>query len=419
MDNHFDLTNDQIEMLRFFCLILIPDFKGEYYNMPYLNFVFKESDIQKITYYLRSMEVNEGQVTLNIRVHLPQREIASIVIDKVLAILNKTKKEYDDNPQDDSIYIWVSDYQEFFELLENIRVVFEDKSPYNNFNVTALLRTIWLRMGVTDINNVLIFLKRQLQFIKNDYLFNTYETNFREYNSLIVSYENRGNRDWFETNRHMRFFLKKLDEDSPSPFGYSYLYYSLPVIHYALIKEDDKPTCYIYGIQNLDNSKDEKVKELIQKERRRLRNKEVSPDFILALNLFIELLKSKGITHIKVPLLQVFNYTYHEHLGMYYKRELTESYSPEKIVELEELSKSKSISDEVQDYKENKDLCDKYYGKEDIISKNKTERLLETFKLVKEYYGNLEFMSEPFIEGDNLVCNIVNEKNINRKDMHK
>lgn len=406
-----DLTREQIDILEFFCLKLIPDFKGEEFNMPYLNFVFNDSDIKSIIHYLKSMEVKDNHVYLNIRIGFRNRQVDASVIDEVINILINTKKEYDTSPKEEVIYIRVPNGKEFFTLLSNIKKEFEKNFHFNSFKTTALLRTLWLRMGVSDINNIYAFLERQRLFIKNDYLFNTDETSFHKLGSLDVSYVNHGNEAWFETNRHIRIYIKKKKDNLPKHLDElenEYLYYCLPVIHYGLIKENNIPTCYIYGIQTLNSlNKNSDVKEVFQDLRVHLRNKEVSPDFIIALNFFIELLQEKGITRIKVPLLQVYNYEYHENLGKSYKQFLDKMYTKEERENLEKLHEQGDESRQVREYMDLKNAYKRCYGKEDIISKNKTERLLKTFALVNEHYGNLEFISDPFIEGDTLICNIV------------
>ena len=53
----------------------------------------------------------------------------------------------------------------------------------------------------------------------------------------------------------------------------------------------------------------------------------------------------------------------------------------------------------------------RFVDKQDIISKNKTERLLNTFLVMNEKYDNIEFMNDPFIEDDYLsVKTKVNKK---------
>lgn len=86
------LTKEQIEMLRFFCLKLIPDFKKETYNMPYLNFVFTKKDLEYISFYLKSMKLRDNQARLDIHMHLKERNVDVSIIDEVLSILKKLEK---------------------------------------------------------------------------------------------------------------------------------------------------------------------------------------------------------------------------------------------------------------------------------------------------------------------------------------
>lgn len=246
------LTSEQIEVLRLFCLKLIPDFKGEFYNMPYLNFVFNDADINSIKNYLESMEIKDDQVYLNIHVGMHDRKVDASVINEVIDILVNTKKEYEETEYEETeyeetqdknaIYISVSNAKDFFTLLGEITQKFEDNYNHNSMTTTSLLRTLWLRMGASDTNNIYAFLYRQKEFIKNDYLFNMDETKFHKLGDLDISYVNRGNEAWFETNRHIHFYIKKKKdkkENELNEFENDYLYYSLPVIHYGLIKEDN------------------------------------------------------------------------------------------------------------------------------------------------------------------------------------
>ncbi len=145
------------------------------------------------------------------------------------------------------------------------------------------------------------------------------------------------------------------------------------------------------------------MKKFVQ--RKKLRNKNVSPNFTISLKIFIDILKEKGITTIKVPLLQVFNYDFHQKMSEKFRDKMV-SYSSEKIQALE----SMTDTDEARKFKNIKELYEKYFNKEDIISANKTERLLNTFYLVAEKYDDIELITEPFIESDNLVCKINYQK---------
>ena len=70
-----------------------------------------------------------------------------------------------------------------------------------------------------------------------------------------------------------------------------------------------------------------------------------------------------------------------------------------------------NLTDKVLDYIHDKNMYYRFVDKQDIISKNKTERLLNTFIIMNEKYDNIEFMNEPFIEGDYLIIkNKINKK---------
>lgn len=405
-----DLSIEEIEMLNFFCFRLLKECSDETSDMSYIKFIFNDSDYDKIIMYLEKIKSRGQAFTINIKTNFSNRFVSFGEIERVIELVKKSKDDYIDNYNENINYIRITDLKEFLQLLNEIVRKFDENARFNNFNATALLRSIWLRMGTNDINNVNNFLKRQLEFIKNDYLFSTNETTFKEINGICISYLNHGNEDWFETNRHIKVFLKREVGKTFSQFlgtTIKYEYYTLPVIHCAFIKENNEASCYVYGIQNLKNTKkDEVINALIHDEKKRLRNKNVSPDFIIALKIFIDLLKEKGITTIKVPLLQVFNYDFHQSLGEKYHRKMA-SYSPEQIKDLEWLNATDYA---IEEYENTKRQYARYYNKEDIISSNKTERLINTFYLVSEMYDNIDIVTESFIEEDNIICKIKYQK---------
>lgn len=62
--------------------------------------------------------------------------------------------------------------------------------------------------------------------------------------------------------------------------------------------------------------------------------------------------------------------------------------------------------DEFIAYNEAKAQESRFYEKEDLISANKTERLVYTFYLLAEKYDDIEIITEPFVESDHLICKI-------------
>ncbi len=154
-----------------------------------------------------------------------------------------------ENNADESVpTIIVKDEYDFFNYLtditNNLVRLYNVYGDHYSARALAILvmRRIWLRMGVTDFNNVEKFLNRQLQFIKNDkfdsYKFEQKYTNLYDYDVYIKS---NLNTTWDETSRNMSFKIKDKEGNI----------HSLPHIHYDIA---DDNTCYIYGIQNDCNS---------------------------------------------------------------------------------------------------------------------------------------------------------------------
>ena len=163
-------------------------------------------------------------------------------------------------------------------------------------------------MSPSDINDVNSFLEKQLSFLYYDDILPYDKSYFKKYDDMDIYYQNMDNEEWFETNNNITFSFVKNNNDTFS-------IYDLPSIHYAFNKENNVDICYIYGIQNISNEKNDIIKEKIKPLKKQLQNKYVSQDFVLSLKLFIDFLRENEIYTIKVPLLQVFNYQYHENLS--------------------------------------------------------------------------------------------------------
>ena len=313
----------------------------------------------------------------------------ALIDEKTTNYLKKIKDEYDINfNNNEYIYIRVDDYRMFFFFLNEIKNAYSKIIDHRDRMINDFINSLWIRMGQSDINNVNDFLRTQLIFLYTSNIFSSqYDFSlhnnkfFGIYNDLTIQYRNRYNPTWFESNNNITFYFRYKDDKNKH---YSY---TLPSVHYGLTYEDDKAVCYIYGIQQLSCCNDDIVKEKIQPLRKEQRNKYVSPDFIIALKFFINLLNENGFYTIKVPLLEVYNYAYHKHF-------------------------SRNIKKSPRTYPYH--FIDKFVNKEEIISKNKTERLVETFMVLSEKYDNIEFLSDPFIESDCLVINI---KRANKKEI--
>lgn len=363
------------DILILFLNNIIPDMKGTELDLTYIKFVFSDEALE---------------------------EMAKYNIESV-DYLRKIKKEYETEiKNNEDVYIKVNDYKSFFFLLKEITMAFDNTQYGRLRDCYELLESIWLKMSPDDINNINLFLKKQLIFLRNANLIPYHYKFYKNYQDIPVYYRNRSNTEWFETANNILFSFERKNNKNNDILQNDY-YYHLPSIHYALTKENGNGVCYIYGIQNIEKEKDEVLKERIQPLRRKLRNKYVSPDFIIALKLFIDLLADNHIYTIKVPLLQVFNYPYHKHLS----RKIKKAYEGyENKEELERKLKEGSRENMVLFYEHTKKMYEKFVGKEDIISKNKTERLVEAFMVMSEKYDNIEFLTDSFIESDYLLINI-------------
>ncbi len=377
------------EIIKQFLTRTIPDMNSREYDLPYIKFVFNDEAINEMEKLSKSESIN----------YLKQIQ---------MDYKNGIKNEED-------IFIVIKDYQKFFNLLDKIVRTYAKREYRGLLENIDFIRSIWLRMSPSDIEDVNSFLERQLNFLNYDERFKYQEEFYKKYDEFDITYQNKCNTEWFETNNYLAFAISRktksegIDEYLGLPC--SYHYYKLPAIHYAFTKENDEMVCYIYGIQNMMNAlKDEEIKKRIQPLRKELSNKYVSPDFVISLKLFVELLNEYNVTNIKVPLLQVFNYTYHNHLS----DSISDSYLSygDEREELEKNYLEGNLTDKVLDYIHDKNMYYRFVDKQDIISKNKTERLVNTFLVMNEKYDNIQFMNEPFIEGDHLLIKIKTNKKI-------
>ena len=385
------------EIIKQFLTKTIPDMNSMEFDLPYIKFVFDDKGLEEMSKYINNVEYdNELEKMKN-----------------SIAYLKDIKNNYQKDLQnEEDIYIRIDDYQKFFFLLNEIVKTYASKEHRRLLQSINFIKSIWLRMSPSDIEDVNTFLEKQLSFLKYDDILDYHKNLYKKYQEFDIIYENKSNEDWFETNNHIDFSLRRkveIKEDKSnflSLFKDNDKYYDFPSIHYAFNIENDNPVCYIYGIQNIDNNrKDEIIKENIQDIKKQLRNKFVSSDFILSLKIFIDFLNDNNIKNIKVPLLQVFNYAYHKHLSDSLD-DAYQAYTLEEKLDLEQSYKSGDRSDKVLDYIHDKKMYNKFTNKQDMISKNKTERLINTFLIMQEKYNNIEFINDPFIEGDYLMIKI-------------
>lgn len=353
-----------------------------------VKFVFSKEDIELLEYLVNNKKSKDYKYYL-----YPKD------IEKVITQLKYNLLEYLYERKDNNYYIYIEDIERFTKLLSKLNKSIKKGLNGDGYDFSDyILESVWLRMSPNDYDNIYNFLEKQIAFSNSNYFTvpsieskeykkSTYHTNLLDYK---VFYQINTAGPWYESNRKMSISIEDEKERR--------LY--LPEIYFNVIDEDDKKQCYVYAIQNpksehyysVDN-----IEEKLVNTKRQLRNKYVNYKFILALKYFIDIMKENEIYDIKVPLLQVFNYDYHVTMSDNYKRIMSR---------FEEDIKKGTTTKEDYSYLQMKKTYDKVADKEDIISKNKTERLVETFLLLQEKYDGIEILTDPFIEDENLIVKI-------------
>ena len=232
----------------------IPDFLGWEFDMTYIKFIFDPKDLKELENHLNEKEESSYYLGL-----------------KSIDYLCGIRKNYNEGKE--NIYIPIHDADYFFSLLQQIIEAYEKKERRILRHSENFIRSIWLRMGPNDIQHVEEFLERQLSFLKNESVLKSDDKQLN--NEEILSYQIHENSDWFETNQNIVFSIRKMSNNAYE----GTIDYEFPSIHFALTKENEKPICYIYGIQSIFGYHNEQIKEKLQPIKKELRNKYVSADF--------------------------------------------------------------------------------------------------------------------------------------------
>lgn len=353
-----------------------------------LKFVFDEEDIELFNYLINN------KVTNKYLYQLYQEDI-----EKILGILRANLDEYLHNRDENINYIYVDDITKFSNLITELYKSISNGLNGSTYNyLSTILDAIWLRMSANDYDDIYKFLEKQIKFNNSKY-FTVPNINSEEYYKPIefcdfidykVNYFIRATSSWYETNRKISLYIE--DKNNKK--------LALPEIYFNVIDEDLKKTCYLYAIQTpkINNESNLEIENSLVDIKKKLRNKYVNYKFILALHFFIEIMKKNNIYDIKVPLLQIFNYDYHLSMSDANKRTMK---SLKKVID------DGYMDEESVYYKETKKVYDNVVDKEDIISKNKTERLVEIFMILEEKLHDIEILTDPYIEDENLIVKVL------------
>ena len=317
-------------------------------EIPGINFVFDDKTIS----FIKNVKDNyDGRYWYNIT-------------DEDIESLNKYNDSF--------CYIKINDAYRFFSLLADIsnnQTLLEKDYGYNTnpFSKANLIcRRIWLRCNPKDFEHIEDFLEKQKDFIEDRSLDNPKE---KIYLSNNISYSIDINNTFCETSRNAKISISDHD---------------LPSVLYDIRDEFGEKVCYIYGVQN---EKHRNVNKKIERSLYKINNgvnSLVHPNFSNSMVIFYDLLKEKGISKIKVPLLEVLSYDYHILLSKYTKDYYSKRWNK---IELENMELIKSYdmntyNKMLNEYEDDSIWYRNSVDKEDLISKNKTENLYNLFLLL-------------------------------------
>lgn len=391
-------------MMKYFVFVIIRRLpaEGKYTGIPNIRFVFNQ---QTITYLEKMMQTNfqDGRYCINTNLVENTEYLENDEFEEVIHSLRQNNIDYQKYltservPKEKEIFLPIRDAFSFFQLLTDIVNDLRKEFGFNREEEDNLLSSLWLRMGPRDLQNIQGFLKRELSFLKHhlEKDVDCFDTNIISSDDQIY-YQIQRNGMGFETNLNIVFYLVHGNE-----------YYYFPMIHYGISEEDGQRVCYIYAIQDSKKLvKSDIIERKLQSIKKNWRNKYVKPTFVLSLSFFITLLKENKIDKIKVPLLQVLNYDYHCNLSKIMEESFMVKYPSMKQNIIERCLKENLSSPILSEYQEEKERMLHFVHQEDLISKNKTERLIETFLVLEDKENNLERLNDPFIEDEYLNIKI-------------
>ena len=374
------------EVIELFVNTTIPSIQSES-EVPKFNIIFSDDAINLFKKVSEEPFVKENRYTPN---------ITSKDINRILP----------ENQQDSTCpTINVKNHEIFFKLLTeivneqiNLNYKYGENSSARAVAI-RLMRRIWLRMGSNDFDNVELFLQKQLDFLKNTEFDKPYkEIEFGTYNGRKITYVVERCETWCETSRRMHF---KIYDDNK--------YHDLPNIYYELREEDNQKTCYIYAVQHCHNRhRITSVERSLYKLNKGPEKSKVHPNFLMAMNLFFELLQKTSIKCIKVPLLQVLSYRYHILLSDKTKEEFERNWNKEQLEYMQLLNES-DLKQAKEKYLRLKSLFEQdleWYNhvveKADFINKTKTEGFMNLFfqmeRVSMNQEINISYSDKEFLE---------------------
>ena len=357
------------ELIELFILRTLPSIKSEK-EIPNINFIFDNNSIELFNYVMEH----------------PFRKKDVWTEDITSKDLEITKEINNMNPNSNTIII--DDGVSFFDYLTSI--VNEHLKLFKEYEYTLMIRSttmslltrICLRMDDNDFNDVISFLKKELDFYK-DRTLDKYRTEIyiSSYEGIDSYAECNINESWDETTRSMNFRLENSGES-----------HTISRVLYDIRSENGIKVCYIYGVQNnLFNITNKRIERKLYKLNKGIDNPKVHPNQLYSLILFLEILKKEGITTIKVPKNQTLSYGYHKILSNNEKSNFKAKWPTKKVRKIYSSDDEDSINKR-HEYELDKEWFKHIVGKENTIERLKTDKLFELLRRLCLYDPSFEFV---------------------------
>ena len=345
--------------------------------------------------FLYEVLVNDVEIP-NISFEFKEQEgldiVNRIILDNIENRINEKTKIYDAINYIDynKPVVEINNYKLFFTLLFDLVNTLHDeynkKCLYDN-NKTQLyfhlsLKYIWLRMTPDDYKNPEIFLRKNIEMIRNE----TFDKYFNKEGQLLkvddnhqICYKNKFSSTFDEENKEIVFYIKNINGD---------IFY-LPTVRYGIYEKDNKKICEIGSIQNkyLTNSIDFDIVNEYRKTLNRgvpgYLKQNVEPKKVLSLILFIKLLQENRIDEITIPTMYVLDYDFH---NIWEKNNIDvfNSRWSDYLINL--------YPDE---YEEEKEKFEKTINKVEFVCQNKSDNFIKLFERLMYHIPEIKITEYP------------------------
>lgn len=362
------------EVIEVFIKETIPSIKVEN-EIPNIDFIFTEKGYKLMEYV--------KEYPYNIKNRIEDEDIIRV---RNYKLTSKYKIE-------------INDPVNFFVLLTEI--INEQIKLYNEYNdhiysediIREILSRIWLRMTKNDFKNVINFLNRELDFLKDRTLekYRNYEK-IDEYEGYDVLSYIEANPTWDETSKSIHFVLMGKEGS-----------HTVSHIHYAIKEENNEKVCYIYGVQNsLLKTTNKKIERKLYKLNKGIDITDVHPNQIFPLIELMKILAKEGIRTIKVPTNQELNYEYHKILSNTEKERFPLKWRKDLVERIYQNKDSESLMQR-KAYEYEKKWHDNIVDSEDKIRELKTNKLFSLINRLGKHINNFNFIENDKSDNEILI----------------